>query len=169
MPKVTVVPADRLIIVDGEALHFDFPAPANLHALQWDGEQGHMEWTDDYNMALDASLYDDEMAPFVALWEAEKARLAAEAESAETARLAEYNSDPARYARLRAERDRRVAATDYLVMPDYPLGDDAKAAVSAYRQALRDLPQQAGAPWDGGGADTPWPDMPAPLAGKAVA
>ena len=169
MPKITVVPADRLIIVDGEALHFDFPAPANLHALQWDGEQGHMEWTDDYNMALDASLYDDEVTPFVVLWEAEKARLAAEAESAETARLAEYNSDPARYARLRAERDRRVAATDYLVMPDYPLGDDAKAAVSAYRQALRDLPQQEGAPWDGGGVDTPWPDMPAPLAGKAVA
>lgn len=169
MPKVTVVPADRLIIVDGEALHFDFPAPANLHALQWDGEQGHMEWTDDYNMMLDASLYNDEVAPFVALWEAEKARLAAEAASAETARLAEYNSDPARYARLRTERDRRVAATDYLVMPDYPLGNDAKAAVSAYRQALRDLPQQAGAPWDGGGEDTPWPDQPAVLTDKTVA
>nr|DAF07317.1 MAG TPA: tail assembly chaperone protein [Caudoviricetes sp.] len=169
MPRVTVVPADRLIIVDGEALYFDFQAPANLHALQWDGEQGHMEWTDDYNMMLDASLYNDEVAPFVALWEAEKARLAAEAASAETARLAEYNSDPARYARLRTERDRRVAATDYLVMPDYPLGDDAKAAVSAYRQALRDLPQQAGAPWDGGGEDTPWPDQPAVLTDKAVA
>lgn len=168
MPRVTVVPADRLIIVNGEALHFDYPAPANLHALQWDREQGHIEWTDDYNMALASSLYDDEVAPYVRLWEAEKARLAAEAESAETARLAEYNSDPARYARLRAERDRRVAVTDYLVMPDYPLGDDAKAAVSAYRQALRDLPQQEGAPWDGGGADTPWPNRPAPLAGKAV-
>lgn len=52
MPTVTVVPADKLIIVGGEALVFDSPfaAPANLHALQWDGEQGHMEWTDDYNM-----------------------------------------------------------------------------------------------------------------------
>ncbi len=161
MSRVTVVPADRLIIVDGEALHFDYPAPASLHALQWDGEQGHMEWTDDYNMALDASLYDEEVAPFVALWGVEKARLAAEAEAAEAARLAEYNSETARYARLRAERDRRVAATDYLIMPDYPLGDDAKAAVSAYRQALRDLPAQGGAPWDGGGEATPWPDMPA--------
>lgn len=167
--QVTVVPADRLIIVDGEALHFDYPAPPSLHALQWGGEQGHMEWTDDYNMALDASLYDEEVAPFVALWEAEKARLTAEAEAAEAARLAEYNSDPARYARLRTERDRRVAATDYLVMPDYPLGNDAKAAVSAYRQALRDLPQQAGAPWDGGGEDTPWPDQPAVLTDKTVA
>lgn len=60
-------------------------------------------------------------------------------------------------ASLRAERDRRIAATDYLVMPDYPLTEEAKATVSTYRQALRDLPQQAGAPWDGGGDLTPWP------------
>lgn len=168
MPRVTVVPADRLIIVNGEALQFDYPAPPNLHALQWDGVQsGHIEWTDDYNMTLDASLYDDEVAPYVRLWEAEKARLTAEAEAAEAARLAEYNSEPARYARLRAERDQRVAATDYLIMPDYPLDDEVRAAVRAYRQALRDLPARAGAPWDGGGEATPWPDMPAVSAAKA--
>ncbi|WP_298032255.1 tail fiber assembly protein [uncultured Desulfovibrio sp.] len=160
MPRVTVVPADRLIIVDGEALRFDFPAPANLHALQWDGDKGHMEWTDDYNMVLDATLYSEEVAPYVALWQAEKARLVAEAEAAEAARLEEYNSAPARYARLRAERDARMAATDYLIMPDYPLPDEAKAAVTVYRQALRDLPAQDGAPWDGGGEDTPWPSAP---------
>lgn len=168
MPRVTVVPADRLIIVNGEALQFDYPAPPSLHALQWDGAQsGHIEWTDDYNMALDDSLYDEEVAPYVRLWEAEKTRLAAEAEAAEVARLAEYNSESARYARLRVERDRRVAATDYLVMPDYPLDDEVRASVSAYRQALRDLPAQAGAPWDGGGEATPWPDMPAVNAAKA--
>lgn len=163
MPRVTVVPADRLIIVNGEALQFDYPAPPNLHALQWDEgtRTGHMEWTDDYNMALDASLYDEEVAPFVALWEAEKARLATEAEAAEAARLEEYNSESARYARLRAERDVRIAATDYLLMPDYPLSDEARAAISAYRAALRDLPARDGAPWDGGGEATPWPAMPA--------
>lgn len=64
---------------------------------------------------------------------------------------------PELFASLRAERDRRIAATDYLVMPDYPLTEEAKATVSTYRQALRDLPQQAGAPWDGGGDLTPWP------------
>lgn len=63
-------------------------------------------------------------------------------------------------ASLRAKRGQRIAATDYLLMPDYPLTDDAKAVVSTYRQALRDLPQQPGAPWDGGGEDTPWPDKP---------
>lgn len=39
---------------------------------------------------------------------------------------------------VRAERDMKIAETDYLAMPDYPLSDEDKAAVMAYRQALRD-------------------------------
>lgn len=62
--------------------------------------------------------------------------------------------------RLRQEREARLRATDYLAMPDYPLPAEARAEVAAYRQALRDLPAQAGAPWDGGGEGTPWPEMP---------
>lgn len=61
---------------------------------------------------------------------------------------------------LRTKRDRRLAATDYLLMPDYPISDDQRAVVQAYRQALRDLPAQSGAPWDGGGEETPWPEIP---------
>lgn len=61
---------------------------------------------------------------------------------------------------LRTERDKRIAETDYLAMPDYPLTPEKKEAVVAYRQALRDLPSQAGAPWDGGGELTPWPEKP---------
>ena len=76
------------------------------------------------------------------------------------ARLAEYNSEAARFERLRSERDRRLAATDYLLMSDYPLNDTLKGAVQTYRQALRDLPSQEGAPWDGGGEETPWPEIP---------
>lgn len=63
-----------------------------------------------------------------------------------------------RFAALRTERDTRLTATDYYVMPDYPAED--KSAVLAYRQALRDLPAQPGAPWDGGGPNTPWPNKP---------
>lgn len=161
---VTVVPSDRLIIVDGEALRFDFQSPVNLHALQWHDGGGHMEWTDDYNMALDASLYAEEVEPYVALWEAEKARLEQEAADAEAARLAEYNSTEARAKRLRTERDRRISATDYLMTPDYPLDEEGKILVMTYRQALRDLPQQPGFPWSGGGGDDvecPWPEAPA--------
>lgn len=67
------------------------------------------------------------------------------------------------FQQLRAERDRRLAATDYLLMPDYPISDDQRAVVQAYRQALRDLPAQSGSPWDGGGEATPWPELPAGL------
>lgn len=67
------------------------------------------------------------------------------------------------FQQLRALRDRRLAATDFLLMPDYPISDDQRAAVQAYRQSLRDLPAQSGAPWDGGGEKTPWPELPADL------
>ena len=67
------------------------------------------------------------------------------------------------FQQLRTERDRRLAATDYLLMPDYPISDEQRAVLQVYRQALRDLPSQEGAPWDGGGEETPWPVMPAGL------
>ena len=169
MSTVTIVPSDKLIIVDDEALVFDFPAPENMHALQWDGQRGHIEWTDDINWPLEAEAYEEEVAPYVALWQAEKARREKAAAEAEAARLAEYNSEPARFARLREERDRRIAATDYLIMPDYPLAEDSRTAVQIYRQALRDLPTKEGAPWDGGGEATPWPAMPDVLTRKSEA
>ena len=160
MPQVTVVPADNLIIVDGAALVFAYVAPENLHALQWRGDTGHTEWTDGPNKPLTAEDYDDQVAPFVKLWQDEKTRLEQAAADAEAARLAEYNSEEARFERLRSERDQRLAATDYLLMPDYPLSDDQRTILQVYRQALRDLPSQEGAPWDGGGESTPWPDLP---------
>lgn len=64
------------------------------------------------------------------------------------------------FQQLRTDRDRRLAATDYLLMQDYPLDNTLKEAVQLYRQALRDLPSQEGAPWDGGGKGTPWPELP---------
>ena len=161
MPTVTVVPSDSLIIVDGKALVFPFDAPANLHALQWRVDSGHTEWTDAPNKPLTMEDYDDQVAPFVKLWQDEKTRQEQAAAEAEAARLAEYNSEEARFERLRSERDQRLAATDYLLMQDYPLDNIHKEAVRIYRQALRDLPAQEGAPWDGGGESTPWPDLPA--------
>lgn len=46
----------------------------------------------------------------------------------------------------RAKRNALIAETDFMAMPDYPLDDEKKAAVLAYRQALRDVPEQAGFP-----------------------
>ena len=64
-------------------------------------------------------------------------------------------------ASVRAERDKRITATDYLVMPDYPLDTDKLEEIKAYRQALRDIPQQIGFPWNGPDDPAcPWPDNP---------
>ena len=64
-------------------------------------------------------------------------------------------------ARIRIERDKRIAETDYLVMPDYPLDTDNLEEIKAYRQALRDLPQQPGFPWNGPDDPAcPWPVEP---------
>lgn len=64
------------------------------------------------------------------------------------------------YASLRSTRDARLAATDKYMLADYPISEDNLVLVKEYRTALRDLPEQPDAPWDGGGEATPWPIMP---------
>lgn len=59
---------------------------------------------------------------------------------------------------LRHQRDSRLATCDWTVLPDAQLTPDEVADWKAYRQDLRDLPAQAGAPWT---AETiPWPAAP---------
>ena len=57
---------------------------------------------------------------------------------------------------IRARRDQLLAATDWAVLPDSPLDEPSQTAMKAYRQALRDVPQQEGFP----GTIT-WPEMSA--------
>ena len=83
------------------------------------------------------------------------------AAEARAAWLESPDTEEERFAMLRSARDAKLAATDYLVVPDYPLSEEERAAVTAYRQVLRDLPAQPGAPWDGDGEATPWPAQPA--------
>ena len=158
---VTVIPSDGIVAVDGVVLFLDSIKTENFHAIQWHDGAGHVEPGNGLpNEELSTDDYAGRVAPFVALWEEEKARLEHAEAEAEAAHLAEYNSAEARFERLRAERDRRLDATDYLLMEDYPLDDTSKGALRLYRQSLRDLPSQEGAPWDGGGEATPWPTLP---------
>lgn len=62
------------------------------------------------------------------------------------------------WASLRAERNRRLAETDWIMLPDapVPLGT-TREQWEAYRRALRDVPQQPGAPYD-----VTWPEPPQP-------
>lgn len=60
---------------------------------------------------------------------------------------------------VRAKRDSLISETDYLLASDYPISAEDLEAVKVYRQALRDVPQQAGFPFD-----VVWPDLPTILA-----
>lgn len=56
---------------------------------------------------------------------------------------------------VRAIRAAKLAETDYLVVPDYPISEENLAEVKVYRQALRDITEQKGFP-----KDVIWPDLP---------
>ena len=73
------------------------------------------------------------------------------------------------FAALRAARDARLADTDKMLLPDYPITAEALEKVKTYRATLRDLPDQPGAPWDGGGEATPWPAATTPATGSTQA
>jgi hypothetical protein len=99
MPRVTIVPADSLVIVDGRGLHVDCSCvAAGIHAIQWDGRAGAIERHGEPNETLDLAGYANHVAPLYTAWES--ARAAADAppppptlEQAKAAKLATIHSE----------------------------------------------------------------------------
>ena len=56
---------------------------------------------------------------------------------------------------VRLERNKILSDTDHLIQSDYPISDEKKQEIKAYRQALSDIPQQDGFP-----DNIVWPDKP---------
>lgn len=87
--QVTVVPSDKLIIVNGEALIFDWePIEKNIHAIQWCDNKGHIEYENGPNVELTVEYYESKVKPYVDFWQTEKDRILEEQRKAEE----EYNS-----------------------------------------------------------------------------
>jgi len=63
------------------------------------------------------------------------------------------------WAAFRAERDRRLAETDWVVVRAYERGEPVPEAWVTYRQALRDLPARLTDEQVLAG-DIPWPEPP---------
>ncbi|BDG16937.1 phage tail assembly chaperone [Thermus brockianus] len=68
------------------------------------------------------------------------------------------------WAALRAERDRRLAESDWVVARAYERGEPVPEAWAGYRQALRDLPQsltdEEVLAWHEGRGSIAWPEVP---------
>jgi hypothetical protein len=56
---------------------------------------------------------------------------------------------------VRADRNARLAASDWTQLSDAPLDLDGKSSWALYRETLRTIPQQSGFPWD-----VQWPPEP---------
>ncbi len=67
--------------------------------------------------------------------------------------LAEINAQNAQ--EIRSERNTKLTESDWTQLNDTPLDNDSKVEWTVYRQALRDLPSQAGFPHN-----VVWPTKP---------
>lgn len=73
--QLSVIPADKTIVKDGEPLVFGFPVwPPNLRAIQWNGVNGKMEFSTGPDQWFDNVAF---VQPYLDAYEAEAARIAA--------------------------------------------------------------------------------------------
>ncbi|MEZ6855001.1 hypothetical protein [Halodesulfovibrio aestuarii] len=74
--NVTVIPADKFIQVDGVGFEpVEFEYDEGVHAIQWDGVNGHIEFVTSDGGIMTTPVSQMEVQPYVDAWQAEKARL----------------------------------------------------------------------------------------------
>lgn len=126
--RLTIIPSDKVVIIDGIALHnLDFTIANDIHAIQWYEDHGEVEYTDGSpNEAIDdISLYQS----VIDVYNTEKARF--EAEAIEAAKLT--------WDKIEAEIDILLEESDYTQLLDAPVTSIKQAEWVTYRQDLRDL------------------------------
>tara|TARA_B110000467_G_scaffold80268_1_gene72582 strand:+ start:541 stop:984 length:444 start_codon:yes stop_codon:yes gene_type:complete len=66
LKKLTIVPEDNMVVVDGEALVIDVVVDADIHAIQWDEETqvGTIEYKSGRSIKM---IGTDEITPFLSL------------------------------------------------------------------------------------------------------
>ena len=121
MSKVSIVVEDKVISIDGDGRVGEYTFPANLWAMQLDGNEGQAEWTDGPN----TSITPDDVAQYVTMWEAN----APEAEAEPTAQEV-----------TNAESMSYLGSTDWYVIRNAETGvavpDDVTTARAEARAAI---------------------------------
>ena len=113
----------------------------NIHAIQWYGDHGEVEYNDRNEEITDFSTFNQLLLDR----DAEIDRVVEEA-------IEEERSEDEV---VREERDRLLDSTDWVILRYLDQGDEVPSEWKEYRQALRDVPEQEGFP---GSVD--WPIMP---------
>ena len=124
--------------------------PSDVWAVQWDSttKKGTVE-KNDLSVSTITSISD--FQSFIDEFDAKKAEIYKAIASSPL-------TDEEKLANFRIERTRRLNICDWTQLPDSPLSSTKKAEWATYRQALRDLPDQSGFPWEADGMT--WPTKP---------
>jgi len=158
--RLTIIPGDKAIGIGGEFLlkiQEDLSwIPSNIHAVQWNGESGHIEYKDETPNELinDLGIYEQAIDTY----NNEKQRI--EDQKINDAKEAEAARDY--WEELRILRNQRLTESDWTQVADAPLTEEHKDAWKNYRQALRDLPKNITDPkvLVNNSSDSGWPIEP---------
>lgn len=108
--------------------------PKNIHAIQWYGNEGFIEYTDDYEKTIySMQPYYQYMIDSI---NAEKELLEEEKKQS----FLDFIENPEIF--VRSRRNSLLNTSDWTQMPDSPLSDEKKNEWKIYRQQLRDLPDK---------------------------
>ena len=135
--KLTIIPEDKFIGIGTTAysgISTDWSyIPSGVHAVQWDGSSGEVEYTDYRPHVGITSLGVYEAA--ITHHENERLRRVAQA-AADQATLDNKDWDSV----FRKKRSLRLDDSDWTQGNDSPLSSSKKTEWATYRQTLRDLP-----------------------------
>jgi len=85
---VTIVPDDKVIMIDGIGYNLNYEIDKNIHAIQWYENSGHIEYKDESpNKEITVDEYDTYIKPYVDIWYIEYERIQEEIRNNEI----EYN------------------------------------------------------------------------------
>ena len=131
------------VMLNGENVE-NVPTPnldSSIHAVQWFGDHGEVEYKDHNEEITEFSKFDKIMTDR----QTEIDRLAQEA----------LDNEPSEEEKDRTQRDGLLNDTDWIVVKYLDIGSSVPQEWTDYRQSLRDVTEQAGFP---GNVD--WPEEP---------
>jgi hypothetical protein len=143
--KITIINQDKAVYKNNKSFNnlSLLTVPSNIHALQWNETQGHIEFNDNTpnEIITELPLWANDC---IAEWET--------ANTNELNMLEELNqpivpdpivyTDQEKLAFVRLQRDKRLLDCDWTQLSDTPASIN-KEAWATYRQLLRDLPNQS--------------------------
>lgn len=143
--KITIINKDKAVYKDNKSFNNLnlLTVPSNIHALQWNETQGHIEFNDNTPNEIITEL-PSWVNDCLIEWETANTNELNNLEDSNEPILEDsiVYTDQEKLASIRLQRDKRLLDCDWTQLSDTPASVN-KEAWANYRQLLRDLPSQS--------------------------